>query len=264
MYNKMVFYLETCESGSMFANHLKDDINIYAVTAANPTESSWGTYCYPNDIVNGKHMQTCLGDLFSVNWMENADAVAPNKETLEEQFDVLVKTTAQSHVMRYGQMSFTNEVIGDYEGDLDLDSEKFLERIFSRQLVEKKPKELDVNRHTSTVNSRDAKMHHLYAKVAQEGNHKAHLDLSTEINHRMRVDNVFSEFKGHLLGAEEYYAPQNFECLRSLVGAYKENCGALEDYSLKYVKYLVQECETLSDPSDFQPSIQKLLNACTH
>jgi len=53
MYDKLVFYLETCESGSMFAGHLKDNINIYAVTAANPTESSWGTYCYPNDIVNG-------------------------------------------------------------------------------------------------------------------------------------------------------------------------------------------------------------------
>lgn len=97
--------------------------------------------------------------------------------------------------MRYGQMSFTNEVIGEFEGDLDgEDSEKFLERVFNRELTAKPHKEHDANRHTSTVNSRDAKMHHLYAKVAESGNHKAHLDLSTEINHRMRVDNVFAEF----------------------------------------------------------------------
>jgi len=266
MYKQMVFYLETCESGSMFDGHLKDNLNIYAVTAANPTESSWGTYCYPNDLVNGKHMGTCLGDLFSVNWMENADSVSPNSETLEEQFAVILKTTAQSHVMRYGQMDFTNEVIGEFEGDLDGDnSEKFLEKVFNRELSSKHhKKELDSNRHSSTVSSRDAKMHHLYAKVAEGGNHKAHLDLSTEINHRMRVDNVFAEFKGHNLQADQYHAPKNFDCLRSLVEAYKENCGALEDYSLKYVKYLVQECETLSNPSDYQESIQKLLNACSH
>jgi len=248
----------------MFSGHLKDNLNIYAVTAANPTESSWGTYCYPNDIVNGVHMRTCLGDLFSVNWMENADAVAPGKESLEEQFNIIVKTTAQSHVMRYGQMSFTNEVIGEFEGDLDGPAEAFLSKAFNRVLESKPINELDPNRHSSTVNSRDAKLHHLYAQVSQNGNHRAHLDLSTEINHRMRVDNVFAEFQGHLLGAEQYYAPQNFDCLRSLVGAYKEHCGPLEDYSLKYVKYLVQECETLSDSSSYDESIQKLLNACSH
>ena len=168
MYKQLVFYLETCESGSMFSNTLKDNLNIYAVTAANPTESSWGTYCYPNDIVNGKHMQTCLGDLFSVNWMENADAVAPNKENLEEQFDILVKETSQSHVMRYGSLNFTNEMIGEFEGSLDgPSSEKFFEKIFGRELAHKPHKQpLDPNRHSSTVSSRDAKLNHLYAKVA--------------------------------------------------------------------------------------------------
>lgn len=264
MYKQLVFYLETCESGSMFANHLKDNLNIYAVTAANPSESSWGTYCYPSDMVNGKHMGTCLGDLFSVNWMENADAVAPNSESLEEQFTLLVKETDKSHVMRYGTLSFTNEAIGEFEGDLDASEEKFLDRIFGRELKNKSRPHLNPDRHSSTVSSRDAKLHHLYAKVSENGNHKAHIDLSTELNHRMRVDEVFAEFKGHLLGAEQYYAPQNFECLRALVNTYKQSCGPLEDYSLKYVKYFVQECETLSDSTDFEPSIQKLLNACSH
>ena len=51
-YNKLVFYLETCESGSMFVN-LPTNHRIYALSAANPFESSWGTYCPPDDIVNG-------------------------------------------------------------------------------------------------------------------------------------------------------------------------------------------------------------------
>ena len=27
----------------------------------------------PDDVVNGKDMGTCLGDLYSVNWMEDVD-----------------------------------------------------------------------------------------------------------------------------------------------------------------------------------------------
>lgn len=71
----MVFYIEACESGSMFEGILPENINIYGVTAANAHESSWGYYCYPDDVVNGTHIGTCLGDLFAINWMENADAV---------------------------------------------------------------------------------------------------------------------------------------------------------------------------------------------
>lgn len=46
MYGEMVIYLETCESGSMFTK-LPKDINIYATSAADAHESSWGTYCHP-------------------------------------------------------------------------------------------------------------------------------------------------------------------------------------------------------------------------
>jgi len=35
MYEKMVIYIEACESGSMFEGILKDNINVYATTAAN-------------------------------------------------------------------------------------------------------------------------------------------------------------------------------------------------------------------------------------
>merc|ERR1711959_563972 len=43
-YKELLFYLEACESGSIFNNLLKAK-NAKAVTAANPRESSWGWYC---------------------------------------------------------------------------------------------------------------------------------------------------------------------------------------------------------------------------
>jgi legumain len=72
MFKELVYYMEACESGSMFVG-FPTNLKIYAVTAANPTESSWGCYCPPDDVVMGKHINSCLGDLFSVNWMEDMD-----------------------------------------------------------------------------------------------------------------------------------------------------------------------------------------------
>ena len=72
-YNRMVLYVEACESGSMFQDVLPDDLDIYATTAANSTQSSWG--CYWNDTIG-----TALGDVYSVKWMEggNCDRVYLN------------------------------------------------------------------------------------------------------------------------------------------------------------------------------------------
>ena len=62
MYDQLVFYMEACESGSMFEGLLGDNLNIYATTAANAMESSYAAYCNPDDVVNGKHIGSCLGD----------------------------------------------------------------------------------------------------------------------------------------------------------------------------------------------------------
>ncbi len=102
MYDEMVLYIEACESGSMFEGLLADNISVYATTAANAEESSWGTYCYPDDMVNGVHINSCLGDLYSVNWMEDSDAADVSTETLSDQFTTVKQTTTQSHVMEYG------------------------------------------------------------------------------------------------------------------------------------------------------------------
>ena len=108
MYQEMVLYIEACESGSMFDKILASDINVYAVTAANPFESSWGTYCPPNDIVQNVEINSCLGDLFSVVWMEATEQENISKVTLDQQFEIVKNLTDKSHVMRYGDQKFVN------------------------------------------------------------------------------------------------------------------------------------------------------------
>ncbi len=51
LYKELVFYLEACESGSMFLD-LPSDTKIYATSASSPDESSWAYYCSPDDKVN--------------------------------------------------------------------------------------------------------------------------------------------------------------------------------------------------------------------
>ena len=46
-FNKLVLYVEACESGSMFERLLPKNLNIFATTAANSEESSYA--CYYDD-----------------------------------------------------------------------------------------------------------------------------------------------------------------------------------------------------------------------
>eukprot|EP00908_Phaeocystis_cordata_P017978 Transcript_29354.p1 GENE.Transcript_29354~~Transcript_29354.p1 ORF type:complete len:480 (+),score=243.02 Transcript_29354:190-1629(+) len=115
MYKELVFYLEACESGSMFET-LPKDIKIYATTAADASHSSWGTYCMPDDKVDGTEIKSCLGDLYSVNWMEDADK-STKGESLQDQYTVVKKLTNKSTVLQFGDTSIASEMVFAFEGN---------------------------------------------------------------------------------------------------------------------------------------------------
>ena len=114
MFKQMVFYMEACESGSMFPD-LEKDGKILAVSASNADESSWGTYCGDAAMVKGKNVGSCLGDLFSVNWMQDDDAGKFKSETFRSQISKVTKLTNKSHVCSFGDESFEDETIGSVE-----------------------------------------------------------------------------------------------------------------------------------------------------
>jgi hypothetical protein len=119
-YKDLLFYLEACESGSIFKDLLKAP-NAKAVTAANPKESSWGWYCAGSstggDMVDGKNIGSCLGDEFSVRWMEDTDAANIGSETVGQQDKKMITAVTKSHVQIYGTTSFDQEAIGDFVGN---------------------------------------------------------------------------------------------------------------------------------------------------
>merc|ERR1719498_539750 len=115
MYKKLTFYLETCESGSMFEG--MSTPGVYALSASGPSESSWGTYCGSDAMVNGKSIGSCLGDLFSVSWMEDSDVEDLTQETLKQQADIVTTATSKSKVMQWGDLSFQTDKVSEFQGD---------------------------------------------------------------------------------------------------------------------------------------------------
>ncbi|KAK9819348.1 hypothetical protein WJX74_009216 [Apatococcus lobatus] len=125
-FKDMVIYMEACEAGSMFEGVLSDDLNVYATTAANSEESSWGTYCPGMFPSPPPEFDTCLGDLYSVAWLENSDHYDLRNETLEKQFEKVRRRTSNdgtfvqgSHVKQYGSLIIDEEPASDYLGVLN-------------------------------------------------------------------------------------------------------------------------------------------------
>ncbi|KAK2964772.1 putative Vacuolar-processing enzyme beta-isozyme 1 [Blattamonas nauphoetae] len=115
-YNKILFYIEACYSGSMFQDILPDNWNIFAVTAANPTESSWASYCGAEE-----YDQMCLGDEMACSWMEDLEAEGTLEglntklgQPVKRQTAVMVEKTTLSHVQMYGQKDIQDMMLGEF------------------------------------------------------------------------------------------------------------------------------------------------------
>lgn len=248
MYKQLVFYLEACESGSMFQG-LSASTNIFATTAANADESSWGTYCPPDDIVDSKNLNTCLGDLYSVNWMENSD-IKKNMgtESLQKQFKVVQQETNKSHVCEFGDMAFDAEDIDQFQGDVSASPALAL-----AEAVAGKPVRVIKASEAAAVSSRDAVLAHLRAKemrAAPEAKAAATLAVHAELDARKRADVAFTAMaeatfgKALDLGAPvaSYTAAAQWDCYRGLNDAIEAACGRYTDYSLKYARVAYAMC----------------------
>ncbi|CAN1333303.1 Vacuolar-processing enzyme beta-isozyme [Linum perenne] len=122
-YKEMVIYIEACESGSIFEGIMPEDLNIYVTTASNAQESSFGTYCPGMEPSPPPEFITCLGDLYSVAWMEDSETHNLKRETVDQQYKAVKSRTSNantytggSHVMEYGNNSIKSEKLYLYQG----------------------------------------------------------------------------------------------------------------------------------------------------
>ncbi|XP_050982897.1 legumain [Labeo rohita] len=238
-YKKMVFYVEACESGSMM-KPLPVDIDVYATTAANPDESSYA--CYYDEA-----RDTYLGDLYSVNWMEDSDAEDLSKETLAKQFKIVKTKTNTSHVMQYGNKTLSHMKVIAFQGNskgLDKAPEPVsYPTITEHDLMSSPDVPLAIMKR-KLQRSNDVNEVVGYMKEIHE-----HLQVRELLGNTMRkiVEHVVQdkeEAQDYLNGREEL---TEYECYKTTINHYKKHCFNWHqqeyEYALRHLYALVNLCQ---------------------
>jgi legumain len=231
-FKQLVFYLEACESGSMFANILPSNINIYATTAANPSESSYAYY-YDSS------RRTYLGDEYSVKFMEDDDDSDYNMETFQQQYVVIKNATKGSHVCQYGDMSISKQQLSDFL------------TVKNRGRWTGPLRDLDIK--AEAVDSRDVKLALLTHQFEDTNDVAEKLTLSQQIAQekaeRALADTRFGALWTAVAG-NKLFVPQvplledaaGWRCYQNSVRMFEAKCGKLTDYSLKHAKTFSTLC----------------------
>eukprot|EP00438_Fugacium_kawagutii_P010533 Skav214530 [mRNA] locus=scaffold410:264535:292705:- [translate_table: standard] len=266
MFKQLVFYMEACESGSMFPD-LTSDGKILAVTASNAKESSWGTYCGDEAVVKGKSIGSCLGDLFSVNWMQDDDLGKYSSETFRTQIQKVTKLTNKSHVCSFGDKSFENEAIGDVEA-------------VAEALA------AETTSASGSVDARDIYLNQAFwswNNAKGQEKEAAWMKLVEVVNSRKADDELFHSVAtkacGNVnkLGCEEKllgdkHDVKDVDCHYNLVHTLHEHCpaskshysqGGWNGYNMKYSQVLANLCENQAELGQSAEQLNDLVrNSC--
>ncbi|KAJ8767654.1 hypothetical protein K2173_018212 [Erythroxylum novogranatense] len=253
-YKEMVMYVEACESGSIFEGIMPRDLNIYVTTASNAQESSFGTYCPGMDPSPPPEYITCLGDLYSVAWIEDSETHNLKRETVEQQYKTVKARTSNgntynigSHVMQYGNPNITAEKLYLYQG-FDPASVNFPPH--SNGLIRKR---------MDAINQRDAELLFLWEmykrlndgsdkktqilkQITHTTKHRAHLDSSIDLIGTL----LFGPKKGGniLKHVREPGSPlvDDWNCLKSMVRLFETHCGSLTQNGMKHMRAFANVC----------------------
>jgi legumain len=244
-YKEMVFYIEACESGSMFWNWLSDDIKVYAFTAADPSDSSWGCFC------DNETMGTCLADCYSIAWMLDTETRdETNKETFEVQYVDVGQYVANYSVAQqgcqYGELTMTSELLSNFFGN-------------ATSPPMPKPHFTSL----AAVRVSDMKVYRLQRKISMSKSVSERLRLQYELHniqhHRSRVAAVFQHIQEVLFGQSvqdvipwplicypsegSMTTEADMQCFSNMKTIYEASCGTLDEYSNQFAHLLLKACK---------------------
>nr|P49046.1 RecName: Full=Legumain; AltName: Full=Asparaginyl endopeptidase 1; Short=CeAEP1; Flags: Precursor [Canavalia ensiformis]BAA06596.1 asparaginyl endopeptidase [Canavalia ensiformis] len=254
-YKEMVIYIEACESGSIFEGIMPKDLNIYVTTASNAQENSFGTYCPGMNPPPPEEYVTCLGDLYSVSWMEDSETHNLKRETVQQQYQSVRKRTSNSnsyrfgsHVMQYGDTNITAEKLYLYHG-------------FDPATVNFPPHNGNLEAKMEVVNQRDAellfmwqmyqrsnhqpeKKTHILEQITETVKHRNHLDGSVELIGVLLYGPGKSSSVLHSVRAPGLPLVDDWTCLKSMVRVFETHCGSLTQYGMKHMRAFGNVCNS--------------------
>jgi len=272
MFSQLVFYLEACESGSMFEGILANNTNVYATTAATADQPSYAFYY--NDTLS-----TYMADEYSIRWMQDSTENWDAYESLLTQYEDVAAIVKESQPQKYGDEEFEQEPIEDFEA---FEDRSRMKRVLSALKKSRSAHHTTLAEENGaydtewvpsslSVSSRDVKLavlqHRFLSAKGAKAKVAASALVSEELEYRANVDRVFNELVeeatrynsdeaeeplfGHDHVVESikhgHILPTDFECLKQSYAAFEANCEAFSDYSLQYVSILVNLCELFGD-----------------
>ena len=106
-YSDLAVYLDSGSSAQFFNQYAKSffDMNVYAVSSTSDRQQAYCGYCTPDEIVQDKHIKTCLGDMFSSNLLEYIERVDEQNVTLGEMFTNVNISNSKSNATQKGKIS---------------------------------------------------------------------------------------------------------------------------------------------------------------
>ncbi|KAL0491436.1 legumain [Acrasis kona] len=262
-FKEMVFYLEACESGSMFDRVLSDKLRIYATTAANPTESS---YACDYDETYKAYLNDCYTRSF-LNDTSNNDL---HSQTLQDQFLRIKKSSTHSNVCQYGDMSIAKQPLSNWF--LGTANKASNDLVFSSPPL--------TNFHlqkTKGLVNRNVKLEFLLKKIETATDSadkiKWQLELDDYKRDESKADTVFaamsSMFELHYVrdaaannGANDgdkcHTEVLDHDCIKEAAMVYQSECGKFNEYSIRYATYLNDACKARVSVNQLQKQLNRI------
>jgi legumain len=257
MYNKLVFYLEACYSGSMFENKLPTDINIYATTAANAHQSSYAYYCGSQAVIDGVKMGTCLGDEYSIRFMEDFDEHGDQLKhyTLAEQYKYLKGIVEGSQVMQYGDVTEIPKL--SPSEFIDNPAKNVLKKFLG--FVDMVLPSRNIEEDGERVSAEDYRLYYYKMRMENENSLTAEEEYYKELEAQAITLAHFNLFN------EWFHLPErnqsdklDFDCYRKVMKIYDEKCGLEMDRDFKYMTHLANFCTRGIDVSEAEKAFSKI------
>ncbi|KAH0943323.1 hypothetical protein HID58_002960 [Brassica napus] len=203
---------------------------VKSVTASNAKDSSYGIYCgdtYPPS--PPEYNGLCLGDEFSVSWLEDSELHDMRKETLKQQYQVVKRRTRSSHVCRFGSEELLKDYLVSYIGTNPENKNFSLASLTASQ-----------------ISNLSWSIHIQNAPVRSPERQEAQKNLLDEMNHRKQIDQNIIEILRVSLNQTNVLdlltstrttgqsLVDDWDCFKTLVKSFKNQCGAKMEYGMKY------------------------------
>lgn len=258
-YKSMLIYVEACHSGSLFESILPDDLNIYAMTAAHPEESSYGAYCSFTDPPSPSDYQVCVGDRFSAAWMEDSEAHDRRNRSIEDQYKEVKRRTHDyiwgSRVMEYGSKHLKKQTLSLYQG---YNPQPFnVSDAINIQMVSLWAKPIGQDTTMRGVKQIDIYLFYLWGKYKRSSGlerAKVTREIRESMAYMVYLDSAIDMIGLLLFGPQHgrtiihsVRAPglplvDDWECLTSIVDSFERHCGLLTEYGMRHLSAFANIC----------------------